>query len=291
MGVVGSLPENADLVVIGGGVGGYVAAIRASQLGMSVVLVEKEKLGGHCLNYACIPSKTLIHIADLFYSAQHAGAFGISGKLSIDAKKMHAWRMGVSEKLESGVGFLCKSNGVEVIKGEASFASSEKLMLTDGTEITYKKAIIATGSEPVSLKGFEFGGNIIDYKQALSLDYIPASMAIIGAGYVAVETATLYAKLGCKVHIIARSDVLSKFDKDAVALVKKRMQELGVEIHSGAEPASYAAGSLALDNGESVPADRLVVAVGLSPYPSISRKSGSSMYLITALQKSTASAR
>lgn len=266
MGVVGSLPENADLVVIGGGVGGYVAAIRASQLGMSVVLVEKEKLGGHCLNYACIPSKTLIHIADLFYSAQHADAFGISGKLSMDAKKMHAWRMSVSEKLESGVGSLCKLNGVEVIKGEASFASSERLMLTDGTEITFKKAIIATGSEPVSLKGFEFGGDIIDYKQALSLDYIPANMAIIGAGYVAVETATLYAKLGCKVHIIARSDVLSKFDKDAVALVKKRMKELGVEIHIGVEPASYAAGSLSLDNGESVTAEKLVVAVGLSPY-------------------------
>ena len=266
MGVVGSLPENADLVVIGGGVGGYVAAIRASQLGMSVVLVEKEKLGGHCLNYACIPSKTLIHIADLFYSAQHADAFGISGKLSMDAKKMHAWRMSVSEKLESGVGSLCKLNGVEVIKGEASFASSERLMLTDGTEITFKKAIIATGSEPVSLKGFEFGGDIIDYKQALSLDYIPANMAIIGAGYVAVETATLYAKLGCKVHIIARSDVLSKFDKDAVALVKKRMKELGVEIHIGVEPASYAAGSLSLDNGESVAAEKLVVAVGLSPY-------------------------
>ncbi len=266
MGVVGSLPENADLVVIGGGVGGYVAAIRASQLGMSVVLVEKEKLGGHCLNYACIPSKTLIHIADLFYSAQHADAFGISGKLSMDAKKMHAWRMSVSEKLESGVGSLCKLNGVEVIKGEASFASPERLMLTDGTEITFKKAIIATGSEPVSLKGFEFGGDIIDYKQALSLDYIPANMAIIGAGYVAVETATLYAKLGCKVHIIARSDVLSKFDKDAVALVKKRMKELGVEIHIGVEPASYAAGSLSLDNGESVAAEKLVVAVGLSPY-------------------------
>ncbi len=266
MGVVGSLPENADLVVIGGGVGGYVAAIRASQLGMSVVLVEKEKLGGHCLNYACIPSKTLIHIADLFYSAQHADAFGISGKLSMDAKKMHAWRMSVSEKLESGVGSLCKLNGVEVIKGEASFASSERLMLTDGTEITFKKAIIATGSEPVSLKGFEFGGDIIDYKQALSLDFIPSNMAIIGAGYVAVETATLYAKLGCKVHIIARSDVLSKFDKDAVALVKKRMKELGVEIHIGVEPASYAAGSLSLDNGESVTAEKLVVAVGLSPY-------------------------
>jgi Pyruvate/2-oxoglutarate dehydrogenase complex, dihydrolipoamide dehydrogenase (E3) component, and related enzymes len=158
--VMGSLPENVDLAVIGGGVGGYVAAIRAAELGLSVTLVEKEKLGGHCLNYACIPSKTLIHIADLFYEMQHAGKFGIiTNGARIDAKAMYDWRIGVSKRLEDGVSFLCKSNGVEVVKGAATFLSSSELQITDGISLSFKKAIIATGSMPMALKGFEFGGN------------------------------------------------------------------------------------------------------------------------------------
>ncbi len=264
--VMGSVPEQIDLAVVGGGVGGYVAAIRASQLGLSVALVEKEKLGGHCLNYACIPSKTLIHIADLFYDAGHSDAFGITAAPTIDAKKMYEWRAGVSKKLEEGVAFLCKSYGVEVIKGEAVFLSSNEIQISDGTNLEFKKAVIATGSAPVELPGFEFGENIIDYKKALSLDYLPGSMAVIGAGYVAVETATLYAKLGVKMHVIARSDVLSHFDPDATALVKKRMVELGISIHTGASPVSHSGNTISMSNGESVTADLIVVAVGLSPY-------------------------
>ncbi len=264
--VMGSVPEQIDLAVVGGGVGGYVAAIRASQLGLSVALVEKEKLGGHCLNYACIPSKTLIHIADLFYDAGHSDAFGISAVPAIDPKKMHEWRMGVSKKLEDGVAFLCKSYGIEVIKGEAVFLSSKEIQISDGTSLEFKKAIIATGSAPAELPGFEFNEKIIDYKKALSLDYLPSSMAVIGAGYVAVETATLYAKLGVKMHVIARSDLLSHFDPDATALVKKRMEELDVSIHTGAIPISHNGNTISMGNGESVTADVIVVAVGLSPY-------------------------
>lgn len=265
--VMGSLPEEVDLAVIGGGVGGYVAAIRAAELGLNVTVVEKEKMGGHCLNYACIPSKTLIHIADMFYSIQHAQNFGISApNVAVDAKKMYDWRMSVSKKLESGVEFLCKSNGVEVVKGEATFLSSNTLQLTNGTSLDFKKAIIATGSVPTVLKGFEFGGNIIDYKQALMLQQIPKSMAIIGAGYVSVEIGTLYAKFGTKVHIIARSDVLSKFDRDAVDLVKKRLAELGVIVHTGANPVSHTDNSVLLSDSTSIQADVMVVATGLSPY-------------------------
>jgi len=265
--VMGSLPEEVDIAVIGAGVGGYVAAIRAAELGASVALVEKEKLGGHCLNYACIPSKTLIHIADTFYSAQHSQEFGISvsGAL-LDAKKMYDWRMQASKKLEDGVGFLCKSNGVEVIKGTATFLSSNTLQLTNGTSLDFKHAIIATGSEPAVLKGFEFGEKIIDYKKALMLDYVPRSMAIIGAGYVAVEIGTLYAKLGSKVSIIARSDVLSKFDRDAVNIIKKTMQVLGIKIYTGATPISYDGKFLKLGDSNLVEAELVVVAVGLRPY-------------------------
>ncbi|MEM3296805.1 MAG: dihydrolipoyl dehydrogenase [Candidatus Micrarchaeaceae archaeon] len=266
--VMGSIPEEVDLAVIGAGVGGYVAAIRAAELGMNVALVEKEKLGGHCLNYACIPSKTLINIADDFYTATHSQKFGINVEnASIDAKKMYEWRMSASKKLEDGVGFLCKSNGVETIKAEATFLSSDTLQLTNGTSLKFKNAVIATGSEPTVLKGFEFNGtSIIDYKKALMLDYVPKSMAIIGAGYVAVEIGTLYAKLGTSVSIIARSDVLSKFDRDAVSIIKKKMQELGVKIYTAATPLSFDGKVLKLSDGSSIDTDLVVVAVGLTPY-------------------------
>lgn len=264
--VMGSLPEQVDLAIIGGGVGGYVAAIRAAELGLSIGLVEKNKLGGHCLNYACIPSKTLINISDIFYQAQHSQKFGINGSVTLDAKKMLEWRMSVSKKLEEGVAFLCKSNQIDVFNGTATFIASDTLQLTNGMSLDFKKAIIATGSEPTPLKGFEFGGNVIDYKQALMLDYIPKSMVILGAGYVAVEIGTLYAKLGSKVSIIARSDVLSKFDRDAVGLVKKRMVELGIVVYTGLTPVSCDQNGVTLSDGNKLQADVIVVAVGLTPY-------------------------
>lgn len=265
--VMGALPEEVDVAVVGGGVGGYFAAIHAAQLGKSVALVEKEKLGGHCLNYACIPSKTLIKVADIFYEAQHSQNFGIHAeKVSVDAKQMYDWRMAASKKLEDGVAFLCKQNGVETIKATATFVSSSELQLTNGTNLDFKKAIIATGSEPAVLKGFEFGGNIIDYKKALMLDTIPKSMVILGAGYVAVEVGMLYAKLGTKVSIVARSDVLSRFDREAVELVKKKMAELGIKVYKGVTPASHGANSVTLSSGEKVDAELIVVAIGLFPY-------------------------
>lgn len=265
--VMGSLPEQVDLAVIGGGVGGYVAAIRASQLGLNVAVVEKEKLGGHCLNYACIPSKTLIHIADIFYDAQHSQKFGINVQgASIDAKTLLKWRTDVSAKLENGVESLLKLNQVEIVKGTATFLNSNTLQLTNGTSLDFKKALIATGSEPTTIPGFEFGGNVIDYKQALSLAFIPKTMTIIGAGYVAVEIGTLFAKFGTKVSIIARTDVLSKFDRDAVALVKARMQELGVKIYTGVTPNSHDSNSVTISSGEKVDAEVIVVAIGLKPF-------------------------
>jgi dihydrolipoamide dehydrogenase len=265
--VMGSLPEGVDLAVVGGGVGGYCAAIRAAELGLDVALVEKEKMGGHCLNYACIPSKVLIRISDIFYEAQHSQKFGIDvGSITLDAKRMLGWRMDVSKKLENGVEFLCKSNGIEVIKGTATFLNSSTLQLTNGTSLDFKKAIIATGSEPTVLPGFEFGGNVMDYKEALMLDHVPKSIVIVGAGYVAVEIGTLYAKLGSKVSIIARSDVLRTFDREAVDLIKARMVVLGIDVYTGVNPASHSSNSVTLSDGKSIEAEIIIVATGLTPY-------------------------
>ncbi|MGC8648722.1 MAG: dihydrolipoyl dehydrogenase [Candidatus Micrarchaeia archaeon] len=265
--VMGSLPEEFDIAIIGAGVGGYVAAIRAAELKKNVVLIEKEKLGGHCLNYACIPSKTLIHIADIFYSSQHSEKFGLASKATIDAKKMYDWRMAVSKKLEDGVSFLCKSNGVEVLKGNAVFTSSNTLLVDGLTTIKFKKAIIATGSVPTQVKGFEVDDKfIIDYKKALMLDYIPKSLLIIGAGYVAVEIGILYAKLGTKVTILARSDILSHFDREAVSIIKKRMLNIGINIITNVTPISRNSNEVTLSNGDKISADLILVAIGLSPF-------------------------
>jgi dihydrolipoamide dehydrogenase len=265
--VMGSLPEEFDIAIVGAGVGGYVAAIRAAELKKNVVLIEKEKLGGHCLNYACIPSKTLIHIADIFYSSQHSEKFGLTTKATIDAKKMYDWRMSVSKKLEDGVSFLCKSNDVEVIKGNAVFTSSNTLLVDGLTTIKFKKAIIATGSVPIQIKGFEFDDKyIIDYKKMLMLDYIPNSLLIIGAGYVAVEIGILYAKLGTKVTILARSDILSHFDREAVSIIKKRMINMGINIITGVTPVSKNSNEVVLSNGNKISADLILVAIGLSPF-------------------------
>lgn len=267
--VMGSIPEKVDIAVIGGGVGGYVAAIRASQLGKSVALIEKDKLGGHCLNYACIPSKTLIHISDLFYKMKNSEKFGIAAeKISINPKKMYDWRISVSKKLEEGVSFLCKSYNIDVLNTTATFISSNKLQLSNGVEIDFDKAVIASGSEPVKFPGFEVSetGNVIDYKKALMLDYIPKSMAIIGAGYIAVELGMLYAKLGTKVSIIARSDVLSRFDEDAVSIIKKKMNELGISVFKNSAAVSHSENTLKLNDGTIINSDVVVVAIGLVPY-------------------------
>ncbi len=266
--VMGSIPEKVDIAVIGGGVGGYVAAIRASQLGKSVAIIEKDKLGGHCLNYACIPSKTLIHISDLFYKMRNSEKFGIAAeKISIDPKKMYDWRISVSKKLEEGVSFLCKSYNIDVLNTTATFISSNKLQLSDGVEIDFDKAIIASGSEPAKLSGFDVEtGNVIDYKKALMLDYIPKSMVIIGAGYIAVELGMLYAKLGTKVSIIARSDVLSRFDEDAVSIIKKKMNELGILVFKNSVAVSHSENTVKLGDGTIINSDVVVVAVGLVPY-------------------------
>ncbi|MGC8680073.1 MAG: dihydrolipoyl dehydrogenase [Candidatus Micrarchaeia archaeon] len=265
--VMGSLPEEFDLAVVGAGVGGYVAAIRAAELGLNVVLIEKEKLGGHCLNYACIPSKTLIHIADSFYTSSHSSKFGLSSSPSIDAKKMYEWRMSVSKKLEDGVAFLCKAHKIEVIKGNAVFTSSNTLLIDGLTTIQFKKAIIATGSMPMQLKGFEVDNNyIIDYMKALMLDYIPKDLLIIGAGYVAVEVGTLFAKLGTKVTILARSDILSHFDREAVSIIKAGMQNLGINIIKGVTPTSRNGNNIILSDGSKINASLVLSSVGLVPY-------------------------
>jgi dihydrolipoamide dehydrogenase len=277
--VMGDIETGCDVLVIGGGPGGYTAAIRASQLGKDVILVEKYDLGGTCVYRGCIPSKTLIHAANLIYDIKNPGNIGIKGSVEFDYKKIQHWRFDVVKKLRDGIINLCKKYGVQVIKGEASFESSDKARITlpDGTNSTYRfeNAIIATGSNPRGLQGLPFDGKfIINSNDALGLMKVPEDMVIIGAGYISTELGTMFAKFGTKVSIVQRSPrILTKFDPEVVDVVSQKMKKLGIEIYYNAK-----AQGLQVENNKAVitisdvkgnetklKADKILVAIGVEP--------------------------
>jgi dihydrolipoamide dehydrogenase len=277
--VMGDIETGCDVLVIGGGPGGYTAAIRASQLGKDVILVEKYDLGGVCVYRGCIPSKTLIHAANVIYDIRTPGNIGIKSSVEFDYKKIQQNRFQVVKKLRDGIATLCKKYGVQVIKGEAFFESSDKARITlpDGTNSTFKfeKAVIATGSYPQEFPGFAFDGKIIiDSNDALGLMKVPDDLVIIGAGYIGVELGTMFAKLGSRVKIVQRSSrILTRFDPEMVEVVSQKMKKLGIEIYYNSRPLDLHAEKnkavLKIVNDEGneseLICDKLFVAVGVSP--------------------------
>lgn len=277
--VMGDIETGCDVLVIGGGPGGYAAAIRASQLGKDVILVEKYDLGGTCVYRGCIPSKTLIHAANVIYDIRNPGNIGIKSSVEFDYKKIQQNRFGVVKKLRDGIAALCKKYGVQVMKGEAYFESSDKARITlqDGTNSTYKfgNAIIATGSHPQEFPGFPFDGKfIIDSNDALGLMKVPDDIVIIGAGYISVELGTMFAKLGTKVKIVQRSPrILSRFDPELVEVVSQKMKKLGIEIYFNSKfqglskENTRAVVTISDDIGKKteLTADKVLVAIGLRP--------------------------
>jgi dihydrolipoamide dehydrogenase len=277
--VMGDIETGCDVLVIGGGPGGYTAAIRASQLGKDVILVEKYDLGGVCVYRGCIPSKTLIHAANVIYDIRTPGNIGIKSSVEFDYKKIQQNRFQVVKKLRDGIATLCKKYGVQVIKGEAFFESSDKARITlpDGTNSTFKfeKAVIATGSYPQEFPGFAFDGKIIiDSNDALGLMKVPDDLVIIGAGYIGVELGTMFAKLGSRVKIVQRSSrILTRFDPEMVEVVSQKMKKLGIEIYYNSRPLDlHAEKNKAVlkivndeENESELICDKLFVAVGVSP--------------------------
>ncbi|MBS3067764.1 dihydrolipoyl dehydrogenase [Candidatus Micrarchaeota archaeon] len=242
--VVGDIANGCQVAIIGGGPGGYVAAIRAAQLGKDVILIEKEAngLGGICLHHGCIPSKALIYAIDQYHSAQKDfPQFGLTfEKINFDLKKLQAWKEDSINKLTNGIAMLMKKYGINVIQGEAFFENSKRLHVNTPhgpTYVEYEKVIIATGSSTQTLPGFEVDNKqIITSTEALKLDYIPKSMIVLGAGYIALELGLMYAKLGTKVTFLARSVLASHLDRDLVKPVYDRCKELGVDIYEYATP-------------------------------------------------------
>lgn len=237
--VVGDFPEEVGTLVIGSGPGGYVAAIRAAQLGQKVTIVEKETMGGVCLNVGCIPSKALIEAGHRYHNSGNSEDMGISvGEVKLDFSKVQEWKQSVVDKLTGGVEGLLKGNKVDIVKGEAYFVDDQTVKIMDEkTSQTYKfdNCIVATGSSPIELPKFKFSDKVISSTGALGLKEVPKKMIVIGGGYIGIELGSAYANLGSEVTILeGTKQILPGFEKQMSQLVSKRLKKAGVTIKTEA---------------------------------------------------------
>ena len=237
--VVGAQATEVGTVIIGSGPGGYVAAIRAAELGQNVTLIERDQIGGVCLNIGCIPSKALINVGHHYRETQEENPFGLTMTGKLDWQKTQAWKQHqVVEKLTGGVAMLLKKHHVNIIKGEASFNDNETLNVVqeDGHQLLqFDDCIISTGSRPIEIPSFKFGGRIVDSTGALSLPEIPKHLIVIGGGVIGSELGGAYANLGSKVTIIEGLDhTLNGFDAEMTKPVIKDFKEHGGEIFTSA---------------------------------------------------------
>lgn len=233
--VVGDFPIETDTLVIGAGPGGYVAAIRAAQLGQKVTIVEKGTLGGVCLNVGCIPSKALISAGHRYEIAKGSDEMGITAQeVKVDFSKVQEWKAGIVKKLTGGVAGLLKGNKVDIVQGEAYFVDANTVRVMDeksAQTYNFKHAIIATGSRPIELSNFKYSKRVLDSTGALALKEIPQKLVVIGGGYVGVELGGAYASFGSEVTILEGADeILNGFEKQMSALVKRKLKKKGVEI-------------------------------------------------------------
>ncbi|WP_088005821.1 dihydrolipoyl dehydrogenase [Indiicoccus explosivorum] len=233
--VVGDFPIETDTLVIGSGPGGYVAAIRAAQTGQKVTIVEKEYIGGVCLNVGCIPSKALISVGHRFANAQNSDDMGIVAKeVSINFDKAQEFKNGVVKKLTGGVEQLLKGNKIEIVNGEAYFVDENTVKVMDeksSQTYKFKNAIIATGSRPVEIPTFKFSDRVLSSTGALDLKEVPKKLVVIGGGYIGTELGTAYANLGSEVTILeGTKDILAGFEKQMTQVVKKHLKKKGVEV-------------------------------------------------------------
>lgn len=268
------------LLIIGGGPGGYVAAIRAGQLGIRTVLVEGAALGGTCLNIGCIPSKALIHAAEEFLKAREfAGhsALGISVQApSIDIQRTVAWKDGIVERLTSGVGALLKKHGVTVVQGWAKIVDGKTVAVDlpggNSQQIHCEHLLLAAGSKSVELPFLPLGGNVISSTEALAPQTLPQRLVVVGGGYIGLELGTAYRKLGVEATVVeAQPRILPSYDEELTKPVAAALRKLGVELYLGHSVLGLEPGGHGLrvrdDQGAQrvIEADQVLVAVGRHP--------------------------
>lgn len=276
--VVGDFAIELDTVVIGSGPGGYVAAIRAAQMGQKVAIIEREWIGGVCLNVGCIPSKALIAAGHHYQESLDSSIFGVTAEnVKLDFEKTQDWKDNkVVNTLTTGVGFLLKKHKVEIIEGEAFFVDENTLRVIhpdSAQTYSFNNAIVATGSRPIEIKGFKFGGRVLDSTGGLNLKEVPKKFVIIGGGVIGAELGGAYANLGSEVTILEGSpSILPTYEKDMVKLVTDDFKKKNVTVVTSAMAKE------AIDNGtsvtvkyevdgkeESIVADYVMVTVGRRP--------------------------
>ena len=275
------MADNFDLIVLGSGPGGYVAAIRAAQLGMKTAVVEREHLGGICLNWGCIPTKALLRSSEMYHNMQHADAFGLSVKeVSFDPAKVVKRSRQVAKQLSGGVGHLLKKNKVTVIDGEGRLnggtAGARKLAVRkdgkDVADLTARNIILATGARARSLPGLEPDGKLIwTYREAMVPDAMPKSLLVVGSGAIGMEFASFYSDMGAKVTVVEVLDrVLPVEDADISAFALKAFKKQGIDIHTAAKVDALKPGNgnvtatiTAGGKTQDLTVDRVILAVGI----------------------------
>jgi dihydrolipoamide dehydrogenase len=258
-----------DCIVIGSGPGGYVAAIRAAQLGMKTVVIERDRVGGRCLNYACIPAKAVLRVADVLQEVRDAGDFGIEvAEPKVDFAAVGQRRQRVIATLTGGVSGLFKKNGIEVIEGEGALAGPGQVTV-GGQTITAKTILLATGSVKRPIPGTEFGGRVIGTEEAWALETLPSSMAVVGAGASGAEIASAYARLGVEVHLFeALERVLPTEDADISKVAERGLKKQGITIRTRTfvtDVQSTGTGVTFTHGEEQGSVDWLVIAAGRGP--------------------------
>ncbi|NRB10524.1 MAG: dihydrolipoyl dehydrogenase [Rickettsiaceae bacterium] len=269
--------ENYDVVVIGAGPGGYVAAIKAAQLGLKTAVIEKNHLGGVCLNWGCIPTKSLLKSAEIYTKLSHVQDYGIEvSKVKFDLKKIVARSREISNQLVTGIKALLKKNKVTVIEGAAKIKNKNEITINHGKKdlvIAAKNIIIATGARAKILKGYEPDGkNIWSYKEALMPDRLPKSMIVVGSGAIGIEFASFYNALGVDVTVLeAQPQILPVEDEEISLIAKKSFEERGIKFYTGVnlEQKRISKNEITLDfehNGkkQKIKSEILLMAVGIT---------------------------
>lgn len=269
-----------DVLVIGGGPGGYVAAIKLGQLGKRSLVVDRDKLGGECLNYGCIPSKALIEAAGTSYKNKKAKEAGFEGgaEPKVDWDKVIAWKDQMVGGFVKNVGVLVKGNKSDFINGKAHFTSAHTAVVEKadgGTEtVEFEHAIVATGSESISIPGFAVDGvNVLGSKESLDLQKVPDALVVIGGGVIGLEIGTVFAKLGSKVTVVEFTDsLLPTIERDMSAVVGRSLAKLGVDVFLGSKAKSWAKKGKRLEVSVETPegvkkiaCDKVLLAVGRAP--------------------------
>ena len=266
-----------DVVVVGGGPGGYVAAIRAAQLGLQAAVVEREHLGGICLNWGCIPTKTLLHTADLYREMQDAERYGLTVEASFDIEKVVSRSRSVARQLTSGVKFLLRKNKVQVFDGSARLTGEGGVVVEKDGEVVAElgadSIILATGARARSLPGLEPDGELVwTYKEAMAPTAMPDSLLVIGSGAIGVEFASFYRALGAEVTVVeVLPRILPVEDEEISAFAREEFEKQGITIHTNATVQSLERGDNSVtatiataDGTVEATFDRAILAVGVT---------------------------